>query len=381
MKVIEVISDTNVGGAGRLLLTRLSTSNNREIDTTLLMPRGSKLESRAAKLGIKVITFEGCEDSSFDIGAISKLCSVIRKIEPDVINCHGCMSARIAAAICRVPVRIYTRHCAYPVPIYMRIFPIRCVVSLIDRILSTRAIAVADAAKENLMSMGISEDRIKVIINGVDGLRKYSDAERKAARGELGVDGFFVVGICARIERCKGHEDFLRSARILARADERYRFIIVGDGSLMCEMRELATVLGISDKVIFTGFTDNVEKYFNCFDINVNCSVGTETSSLALSEGMSIGLPSVVSSYGGNPYMVRHGENGLIYTVGDFVSLASMIRALAEDRQRYDKMSENAYMRFQSELNSRNMTEQTEAFYFELYRENLSKSGKEDLAT
>lgn len=373
MKVIEVISDTNVGGAGRLLLTRLSASNDRDIDTTLLLPSGSALESRAREIGIKVSTFRGCRDRSFDIGAVGKLCEMIREIEPDLINCHGCMSARIAAAMCRVPVRIYTRHCAYPVPLYMRLFPIKQIVSAVDRILSVGAIAVADAAKKNLTDMGISEDRIKVIINGVDGLRKYSSREREAAREELGVHGCFVVGICARLEKCKGHEDFLRAARMLARDDESYRFIIVGDGSLLCELRELASALGISDKVIFTGFTDDVEKYFNCFDINVNCSVGTETSSLALSEGMSIGLPSVASSYGGNPYMVRHGENGLIYTAGDFAALAQMIRRVAEDRRAYERMSEKAYERFSTELNSRNMTEQTEAFYLELHREAMRK--------
>ncbi len=366
MKVIEVISDTNVGGAGRLLLTRLSASNNREIDTTLLVPSGSALEIRARELGIKLRSFRGCYDSSFDLGAVRRLCNIIKETEPDLINCHGCMSARIAAAICRVPVRIYTRHCAYDVPRYMRLFPIRQIVCATDRILSVGSIAVADAAKKNLTDMGIAEDRIRVIINGVDGLRKYSSSEREAVREELGVGGRFVVGICARLESCKGHEDFLRAARILARDDERYRFIIVGDGSMMRELRELTLALGISDKVIFTGFTDDVEKYFNCFDINVNCSVGTETSSLALSEGMSIGLPSVASSYGGNPYMVRHGENGLIYSAGDFVELAQMIKRIAEDRLAYERMSAKAYERFLTELNSRNMTEQTEAFYLEL---------------
>lgn len=381
MKVIEVISDTNVGGAGRLLLTRLSASKDPTIDTTLLLPRTSALVTRARELGIKVSTFRGCEDRSFDIGAIGRLCRIIRSIKPDVINCHGCMSARIAAAVCRVPVRIYTRHCAYPVPRYMRLFPIKQAVSLIDRIISTGVIAVAEAAKENLVDMGISQDRIRVIINGVDGLRKYSVAQREALRKALGVDGFFVVGICARIEKCKGHEDFLRAARILLRKDERYRFIIVGEGSLSYEMRKLAAALDISDKVIFTGFTDDVERYFNCFDINVNCSVGTETSSLALSEGMSIGLPSVASSYGGNPYMVRHGENGFIYTAGDFHSLALMIRRIAEDGELYSEMSKNAYLRFINELNSRNMTEQTEMFYLELFEKKNSSPEKEDLAT
>ena len=92
----------------------------------------------------------------------------------------------------------------------------------------------------------------------------------------------------------------------------------------------------------------------------------SETSSLALSEGMSIGLPCVASSFGGNPYMVRHGVNGYIYPAGDFCSLAERIEEIASDAALYARMSENAYLRFCNELNSRNMTETTEALYSRL---------------
>jgi glycosyltransferase involved in cell wall biosynthesis len=150
--------------------------------------------------------------------------------------------------------------------------------------------------------------------------------------------------------------------------------MVVGDGSLLVQIKALADSLGIADKVTFTGFVDDVEHYMNCFDLNVNCSVGTETSSLALSEGMSIGLPAVASSYGGNPYMVRHGENGFIYSMGDFCELADMIRRFAQDSSLYEKASRAAHRRFLTELNAKNMTEQTEDFYFELYSQYLGNA-------
>ena len=144
---------------------------------------------------------------------------------------------------------------------------------------------------------------------------------------------------------------------------------MVGDGTQLDAMRSLAERLGIAERVIFTGFSDDVERWFNCFDLNVNCSVGTETSSLALSEGMSIGLPAVASSYGGNPYMVKHGENGFIYKMRDAEELSAMIARIANDRDLYLRMSEAAYQRFASELNSRKMTAETLSFYRELLAE------------
>jgi glycosyltransferase involved in cell wall biosynthesis len=291
-----------------------------------------------------------------------------------MINAHGCLAARVAALIGGVKGRIYTRHCYYTLPKYMKKFPIRQMVGVANTLLSSRVIAVADAAKENLTDMGISEERVSVIINGVEGLRKYSAEERARERRALGIEGRFCVGICARIEDCKGHDTFLRAARILLGRSDKYRFLIVGDGSERSRTEALASALGIRDKVIFTGFCRDVERYFNCMDVNVNCSRGTETSSLALSEGMSIGLPAVVSDYGGNAYMVRDGENGFVYGTGDFFTLAEKTERLASDVGLYRRMSEQAYDRYLSELNSKNMTEQTERLYRQIYEERVESA-------
>lgn len=379
MKVIEVISDTNIGGAGKLLVERLSAGYGGNIETVVVMPEGSRLRGRIEATGHRVRTIKGCMDRSWDMRAISELCGIMRDEGAELVNSHACMSARIAATLSGVPVRIHTRHCTYPTALYMRIFPIKQAVGALNMLLSSKVIAVAEAAKKDLTGMGIREDRIEVIINGVSGLRKYSEEERRERRRLLGVEGRFVVGICARIELCKDHECFLRAARILCLKNDKYRFVVVGDGSAAEDMKALARSLGIYDRVIFTGFCEDVESYFNCFDLNVNCSVGTETSSLALSEGMSIGLPAVASSYGGNPYMVRHGENGYIYAVGDFCELAEMISRIADDKSLYEKMSRNAYRRFSEELNSKNMTARTEELYLRLYNEYVG--GRESSAT
>ena len=102
-------------------------------------------------------------------------------------------------------------------------------------------------------------------------------------------------------------------------------------------------------------------------DIVINCSVGTETSSLALSEGMSLGKPAIVSNYGGNPYMVKHGVNGFIYECSDYRSLAKCIEKLCADVELYEKMSHESYERFKQELNAENMAQKTNKLYDTLY--------------
>jgi glycosyltransferase involved in cell wall biosynthesis len=144
----------------------------------------------------------------------------------------------------------------------------------------------------------------------------------------------------------------------------------VCEGSERQNLVSFARRLGIADKVIFTGFCANVAEYMSIFDINVNCSVGTETSSLALSEGMSLGIPAIASDYGGNPYMVKNSVNGFLYPQRNAAALAKRI-LLLEDKKLYHKLASGARNRFDRELNCARMTRLTENLYIELLKKRI----------
>ena len=369
MKVLEAITDTNIGGAGVLLANRLKYLDTESFEVAVALPKGSALKKRLTALGVRVFEIDGCRDRSFEFRAIGQYAAVLKAFRPDLVNCHGALSCRMAARLCRVPVRIYTRHCVYPLPSWQRSAPARWLIGAGQSYLSDWIIAVAQAAKQNLTDMGVPEGKIQVIINGAEGLARQEDTQRAQTRRALGIPASaFVVGICARLEACKGHMDFLRAAEKLLGESDQYYFLIVGDGSLSSELQAYCRDRGLDTHVRFVGFAEDVTPYFNVMDLHVNCSVGTETSSLALSEGMSLGLPSVVSDYGGNPYMVRDGENGLLYPMGESDALAERIRYIANDKKLYERLSHAAYRRFFTELNAQNMAKQTEAFYRACYR-------------
>ncbi len=368
MKVLEIISDTNIGGAGRLLVSRLRHSNREKFQSAVLLPKGSQLKEEFEKIGIRVIEMEGCADRSFELSAIARIAKIIRRERPELVNCHGCMSARVAAALCHVPIRLYTRHCAYPVPKYQQSALAKALHGTACSCLSHRVIAVADAARENLVQMGVPENKISTIINGAEALRRMEVTERWEWKEKLGLlQNGQVVGISARLEPCKDHATLLRAAKRLKTRGLPCSFLIVGDGSLREFLEKETARLGLSDCVFFTGFVRDVTPYVNLMDIHVNCSIGTETSSLAISEAMSLGIPCVASNYGGNPYMVQDGINGLLYPMGDDAALADGIARLCTSPRLYQSLSHNAYDRFQRELNAEAMTQKTERLYARLY--------------
>ena len=152
-------------------------------------------------------------------------------------------------------------------------------------------------------------------------------------------------------------------------------FLIVGGGSLEEKLKNYCEELGLSEVTKFVGFTDNVELYMNITDINVNCSIGTETSSLALSEGMGLSIPCVVSDFGGNPYMVQDGKNGIVYPQGDASALADALETLCLDSSLYKRVSIGAKQRFENELNAELMAKRTYEYY-EVKLRNFSKRMK-----
>lgn len=362
-RLLHIITDTNIGGAGILLLNQLRYFDRSCFDITVMLPHGSELETRVRALGYRVIETLGGADASFQLNAITEYRKLIRRCAPDIVHCHGALSARIAAMLAGVPVRIFTRHCAYPPHGFATFSPVRWLYGYITSHLSTGIVAVAEAARDDLLALGAREECIRVIINGSEPQRRLNSAEQELLRSQLGIAPDVVVaGMFARLESCKGHKFFIDALSQLPR-ESKLCGLICGCGSLDDELHRQVERLGLGGRVIFAGFCPDIAPYMNISQINVNCSIGTETSSLALSEGMSLGLVPVVSDYGGNGAMVRDGVDGFVLRPADPDALAVALRRLEVDRELLRSMSLAAEMSFSERFTAERMTRELENYY------------------
>lgn len=372
LRVLEVISDMNIGGAGRLLLNRVKNTDKERFELSVIIPKGSMLLELLSKENIIVYEIDGGKNKSFEPKSFLSFFKLIKRINPDIINSHGSMNARISAKLLGIKVKIFTRHCDFPTRKLLNLVGIRGLVRFFNGGLSDGAIAVSSSARDNLLSLGINEEKIKVIINGAEEQRLLTKDAKKDLREKMDIgEKDFVVGIFARLEPYKDHITFLKAASVLK--NKNCRFLIVGTGSRELEIKEFAKALDVEGRVSFVGFVDDVSPFMNITDVNVNCSVGTETSSLALSEGMSLGIPAIVSDYSGNTYMVKDNVNGMVFPQKDYFKLAKKIDYLMENKEFYRRLSVNARTRFEEELNAFCMTKKTEAYYLELYEKKTCK--------
>ena len=370
-KIIEVSTDSNIGGAGRCLITLLKNFDYDKFDVKVLLPSGSLLKPEIDALGVPVIEISGIAEKSFDIKSIMTLWRLFRYERPDLVHTHASMSARIAARLAGAKV-VYTRHSVFPPSKRLSTFPGKQINGFINNHYSDGIIAVAEAAKDNLTDTGINPDKVRVILNGVDGLEP-ADAEEKAQlRQRFGVsDGEKVISIVARLEDIKGHNYFIEAAKLLVDEGVNAKFFIAGTGSYEKTLKDKVKRLKLEDKVIFTGFITDVDKLMSITDIQVNASYGTEATSLALLEGMSIGVPAVVSDFGGNPGVIKDGVNGFVVAKQNSAALKKGIKKLLDDDELYEEMSLRCKEVFNATFTSLAMTRNTEDMYVQVIERNM----------
>lgn len=364
MRVLHVISDENIGGAGVLLCTLLGQFDSARVQSEVALPEGSALCPRLEKMGVPIHALKHpCHRLS--LSSVREIGALLEERRIELLHANAALSARVAGKKAGIPV-LHTRHCCFPPAGIWRISPVRWMGGFCNRRLSDCVIATAEAAAENLRQYGIPPSMIQVIVNGSPAVRHVGAEELSLARSHFGAaKEDFTVGICARLEPYKGHDVFLRGARLVcdARPDLPVRFLIAGDGSVRGELEAQARAMGLEDRVRFLGFLQDPAPFYRLLRLNVNCSCGTETSCLAISEGFSAGVPVIASDYGGNRAMVGEGGAGILFPTGNADALASAILRVATDPALEERMKKAALDRYRRHYTPEIMTEHLTCVY------------------
>lgn len=362
LKILQILTDTNIGGAGIYLLNYLAARDRDQYDVAVVLPKNAALAPLVRNLGARVIEAETIADRSYSSESVRELADIFRKEKPALIHTHASLSARIAAKHLRIPV-IHTRHCLEE----PKAFPKNLIYRLINDSLSDRVIAVSHAVEENLLRDGIAPKKLRMIYNGIPTQPQYDESDRIALRSEFGIaPNELAVGIVARLEEVKNHELFLEAAELAAAQTPHLVFFVVGEGSLEKPLREKAASLAAD--IRFLGYQSDVSRLFAAIDIAVLCS-HREALSLSLLEAMAQERPVVSTRSGGPEELIREGENGLLCENHNAAALARCIVALADDPEKRRAMGKSGKQFVDTHFSAEGMARKIEAEYTALAEE------------
>ena len=369
IRVLNVISDTNIGGAGRVILNYLRYSNRDRFETWVALPRNSLLRPALEEAGAQLVEVDGMADRSYHREDVKQLRNVMKELKPDIVHTHGCLSGRIAAKRCKIPA-VYSRHSAFPVPAKLRCPPGRWMNKFVNEHYADRIIAVSPATRDNLTEGGISPRKITVVMNGAAPVPQTSPEERAALRRELSIPaGDTVFGILARLEDYKGHLYLVEAVRMLKeRGREDFTVLVAGTGPFQGTLAQAVQDAGAADRMRLLGFRSDVPRLLNILDVQLNCSYGTEATSMALLEGMSLGLPTIASGYGGNPYVIEDGSTGLIFPSRNAAALAEAMERLMDRPEERARMGANARTCYEERFTGEVFARNTENIYLDILK-------------
>lgn len=368
IRVVHLISGGDVGGAKTHVLTLLQGLSER-MDVTLVCFRDGVFAADARAMGIdtRIICGNGVA------GDMRALTVLIKRGNYDIVHSHGSRGNTFSALLKRrlgLPT-LTTIHSDYKLD-YLG-SPVRAATyGTLGRWALTKMdyyTGVSDPISEMLIKRGFPAERMYTIYNGLS----FDDSgetqnDRALFWSKLGIKlspEDVVAGIAARFDPVKNVGELIDAFAKVADECPNLKLALAGDGRQRDEIEKKASAYGLSERVLFLGWVEDMRAFYSAIDINTLTS-RSETFPYALTEGARAGVATIASNVGGIPKLIDHGVNGLLYTSGDADALAAHLKTLYSDAQFRNALGTRLNEKTRAEFSIKNTIDTQEAIYADI---------------
>ncbi len=339
LRVALLISNLEYGGAQRQVVELANRLNEAGQDIHVCTL--SDYVPLAAALGdadqrLHVVAKRG----RFDFGVVLRLASVLRELRVDLIHAFlfdAEIAARLAGRLLgNVRVVGSERNSDY-VRRWRHSAALRLTGRWCDLI-----VANSEAGRRfQMRTLGITEDRLRVVYNGVD-TDRFRPGDGLGVRRELGLHaGTPLVGMFASFKTQKNHAMYFRAARRILDRVPGARFLCVGGalhGGLQASddyhdrMMHLIDDLGLCEAMLCLGNRDDVVDVYRACDLTLLTSYREGTPNVLL-ESMACGVPVIATAAADNRIIVPEGRGGFVVEHDDDETMAARATTLLLDAE------------------------------------------------
>ncbi len=225
---------------------------------------------------------------------------------------------------------------------------------ILGKILFSRISKILYIGEENkkfYQFYGVPESKLIFTPYSVDNSR-FVEAKRGLAdkiydfKNNLGIDRSSVVILfCGKLIKKKRPMDLLKAFQYISHRTSNSSLLFIGDGELKLQLEKYTKDNNLQN-VYFVGFKNQTElpEYYSIADIFVLPSGVGETWGLVVNEAMCFGLPIIISDLVGcGTDLVKNGENGYIYPVGNIEKLSGYLNELVNNLEKRKKFGEQSF--------------------------------------
>jgi len=248
-------------------------------------------------------------------------------------------------------------------PIMPRLFRSRRVERSIERFVLSRADLVAGANQDNLnfaLSSGARPSRTTLFRYGnlIDRAHFQAPVERNGGEfllQELNIQPYHFLLYVGRLEAIKRVDHVIRVLSDLrTRGHHHLKLLIVGDGSMLSELRQLAGSLNMKDIVVFAG---NRDQEWLAKVIPLAAAVASPHTGRALAEAALGGAPIIAYDVDWQSELITSGRTGELVPEDDWETMARKISSVVSDRDYARRLGGNLRKAALEMMDPRTLTE------------------------
>lgn len=255
--------------------------------------------------------------------------------------------------------------------------PDRAVYSFVEGF-SARIVTVSNTVKEFISGYISEKEKIEVVYNGID-IEGFGSKNKGPVlfKDYPHLKGRKIVALIGMVYPVKGIELYVDSAIEAARQREDTAFLVIGAESnkeLASRMKEKISRSGLSERIIFTGFRDDVPSLLKDIDLVVCASV-SEGFGYSVLESMTAGRPVVSTRCGGPEELVLDNETGCLVAKDKPGELANAVLSILNDRKKSLSMGQKAKERVNESFSAVKYARDFENIYSDV-KKNSSRSSE-----
>jgi glycosyltransferase involved in cell wall biosynthesis len=362
IKILQTIRQGKIGGGESHVIDLVEELNKDKYESVVLSFTEGPMVERMKAAGVKTYVIE--TEKPFDFTKWAQVKKILEEEQIDIVHAHGTRANSNTFSSARklqIPI-VYTVHGWSFHPdqkFWLRKFRLLGEKFLVNK--ATLTICVSDNNLQDAQKE-FSMKRAQVIKYGIN-LKKFNpDGAFEDVRGQLDINKDTVlVGYIVRMTKQKDPLTLIRAIALVP-AEMNTKFLFVGDGDLMDDVKALAKELQVEDRIIFMNFRQDVPNILNAVDIYCLPSLW-EGLPIGMLEAMAMRKAIVVTAIDGAKEVIENGKNGVTIPVKSPQKLADALIQLANDRELIHTMGENAGKTIAANFNVTTMTRQIEKVY------------------